>query len=131
MGIKKTILFVEDDLPTIDVYKTALEEADFIVEPMLLGQEAIRRIKEIEKGEAKKPDLVLLDLILPDVNGIEVLEEIRKHKETKDLLVFILSNYTDKELEKRGFLLKTERYLLKTEYAPRELVKLIKKELKE
>ncbi len=129
--MKKTILFVEDDLPTIDVYKTALEEADFIVEPMLLGQEAIRRIKEIDRGEENKPDLVLLDIILPDVNGIEVLEEIRKHKETKDLLVFILSNYTDKELEKRGFLLKTERYLLKTEYAPRELVKLIKKELKE
>ncbi len=129
--MKKTILFVEDDLPTIDVYKTALEEADFIVEPMLLGQEAIRRIKEIDRGEEKKPDLVLLDIILPDVNGIEVLEEIRKHKETKDLLVFILSNYTDKELEKRGLLLKTERYLLKTDYAPRELVKLIKKELKE
>ncbi len=128
--MKKTILFIEDDLPTIDVYKTALEKAGFDVDPMLLGEEAIRRIKEIEQGKAKKPDLVLLDLALPDINGIEVLEEIRKQKKTKDMLVFILTNYTNKELEEKGLLLKVERYIIKTDYTPGELVKVIKKELK-
>jgi len=128
--MKKTILFVEDDIATIDVYKTALEEAGFNVEPMLLGEEAVRKIKEIEKGEAKKPDLVLLDLLLPDINGIEVLEEIRKHEKTKDLLVLILTNYSSEELEERGLLLKAEKYILKTDCPPSELVKLIKKELK-
>ncbi len=128
--MKKTILFVEDDIATIDVYKTALEEAGFDVEPMLLGEEAIRKIKEIEQGEAKKPDLVLLDLLLPDINGIEVLEEIRKHKKTKDLLVLIMTNYSSEELEEKGLLLKAEKYLLKTEHPPSKLVKLIKKELK-
>lgn len=129
MGVKKKILFVEDDMATIEVYKTALVEAGFEVSPILFGKEAIRRIEEIDKGEAEKPDLVLLDLILPDINGLEVLEEIRKRKKTKELLVFILSNYTDKELEERGLLLKTERYLLKTDYTPRELAKLVKKEI--
>jgi len=128
--MKKTILFIEDDLPTIDVYKTALEKAGFDVDPMLLGEEAIRKIKEIEQGKAKKPDLVLLDLALPDINGIEVLEEIRKQKKTKDMLVFILTNYTNKELEEKGLLLKVERYIIKTDYTPGELVKVIKKELK-
>lgn len=127
--MKKTILFVEDDLPTIEVYKTALEQAGFDVDPMLLGEEAIRRMKEIEQGKAKKPDLVLLDLLLPDINGIEVLEEIRKRKKTKDIRVLILTNYTNKELEEKGLLLKAEKYLLKTDYTPRELVELIKKEL--
>ena len=127
--MKKTILFIEDDLPTIDVYKTALEKAGFDVDPMLLGEEAVRKIKEIEQGKAKKPDLVLLDLALPDINGIEVLEEIRKQKKTKDMLVFILTNYTNKELEEKGLFLKAEKYLLKTDYTPRELVELIKKEL--
>jgi len=125
----KTILFVEDDLPTIEVYKTALENAGFEVEAMLLGEEAIRKIKEIEKGEAKKPDLVLLDLILPGINGIDVLEEIRGNEKTKDMPVFILTNYTDEELKKKGFLLKTEQYLLKTSYAPRELVEIVKDRL--
>ncbi len=128
--MKKTILFVEDDIATIDVYKTALEAAGFDVDPMLLGEEAIRRIKEIKQGETKKPDLVLLDLLLPDINGIEVLEEIRKHEKTKNMLVLILTNYSSKELETRGLLLKAEKYLLKTDYPPSKLVELVKKELK-
>lgn len=127
--MKKIILFIEDDLPTIEVYKTALERVGYDVEPMLLGQEAVRRIEEIEKGEAKKPDLVLLDLILPDMNGIEVLERLRKSKEAREVPVFILTNYTDEELEKRGLLLKTERYLLKTSYTPRELAEIVKDRL--
>jgi len=128
--MKKTILFVEDDIATIDVYKTALEEAGFDVEPMLLGKEAIRKIKEVEQGEVKKPDLVLLDLLLPDINGIEVLEEIRKHKKTKDLLVLILTNFSSEELEERGLLLKAEKYILKTDCPPSKLVKFIKKKLR-
>ena len=129
--MKKTILFVEDDIATIDVYKTALEEAGFNVDPMLLGEEAIRKIKEIEQGEAKKPDLVLLDLLLPDINGIEVLEELKKYEKTKDIPVLILTNYSSDELEKRGLLLKAEKYLLKTDYPPSKLVELIKEELKQ
>ena len=116
-------------MPTIDVYRIALEGAGFDVEPILSGEETIRRIKEIEKEEAKKPDLILLDLILPDINGIEVLKEIRKHKKTEDISVFILTNYTDKELEAKGLLLKNEKYLLKTDYPPSKLVELVRREL--
>ncbi len=127
--LKKTILFIEDDLPTIDVYKTALEKADFVVESIILGKEAIKKIKKMEQGKAKKPDLILLDLILPDINGIDVLKKIREGKEIKDVPVFILTNYTDRELEERGLYLETERYLLKTDYSPRELVGIIDERL--
>ena len=128
--MKKQILFIEDDLSTIEVYKIALDRANFEVVPMVLGEEAVRRVREIEKGEAKKPDLILLDLILPDMNGIEVLEEMRKYPKTKDIPVFILTNYTNEELEKRGLLLKSEKYLLKTSYTPRELAEIVKDRLK-
>jgi len=67
---------------------------------------------------------------LPDMNGIEVLEEMRKYPKTKDIPVFILTNYTNEELEKRGLLLKSEKYLLKTSYTPRELAEIVKDRLK-
>lgn len=126
MKEKKMILFVEDDLATIDVYRTALERAGFDVDPIMLGEEVIRRIGEIEKGEEKIPDLVLLDLILPDMNGIEILDKIRKGEKTKDIKVLILTNYTDTELEQRGIKLKAERYLLKTDHTPSQLLAIVK-----
>jgi len=128
--MKKKILLIEDDLPTIEVYKTGLEEAGFDVDPILTGEEAIRKMEEIDKKPKEKPDLILLDIVLPDKNGIEVLEKIRSFKNTKDIRVLILSNYSSKELEKKGFLLKSEKYLMKTDYPPSSLVKLLKKELK-
>jgi len=124
MGKKKVILFIEDDLPTVEVYKTALEHAGFEVETALSGNEGIRKIK------AKAPDLILLDFLLPDMNGMEVLKEIREQKDVKDVPIFILTNHTDKKLGQKGLFLKNEKYLLKTEHTPRELVEVIKKELK-
>lgn len=128
--MKKTILLIEDDLSTIDIYETVLKEADFKIETVRWGEEALERIKKMKQGKAKKPDLILLDLILPDINGIEVLEEAKKNKATKDIPVFVLTNYADPEMEKRGKELKSDGYLLKTDYTPRRLVKLIKKRLK-
>ncbi len=122
--MKKTILFIEDDLPTVEVYKTALEYAGFKVETAFSGSDGINKIK------AKAPDLVLLDFLLPDMNGIEVLKEIRAQKDAKDIPIFILTNYTDEKLGQKGTFLKNEKYLLKTKHTPRELVEVVKKKLK-
>lgn len=127
----KTILLIEDDIAIIDVYTTVLEGAGFKVESITLGTQALEKMEEIKKGKAKKPNLLLLDLILPDINGIEILKAMRKEKETKDIAVFVLTNYTDRELEKMGYDLKSEKHLLKTDYTPTQLVKLIKKRLKD
>ena len=128
---KKTILLIEDDLPIIDIYRTALEKTGgFKVEAITLGSEAIKMIRGINENKIKKPDLILLDIILPDMNGLQVLEEIRKQKATRDLPVFILTNYGDKELKKVGIALKAERYITKTDCPPTKLVELVKKRLK-
>jgi len=128
--MKKKILLIEDDIPTIDVYKTGIEEAGFDVDPILTGEEAVRKMEEIDENPKEKPDLILLDIVLPDMNGIEVLEKIRSFKNTKDIRVLILSNYSNKDLEKKGLLLRSEKYLMKTDYPPSALVELLKKELK-
>lgn len=123
MGKKKVILFIEDDLPTVEVYKTALEGAGFKVEAAFSGNDGIKKIK------AKVPDLILLDFLLPDMNGMEVLKKIRAQKDAKDIPIFILTNYTDEKLGQKGVFLKNEKYLLKTKHTPRELVEKVKKEL--
>lgn len=128
-GKKKKILLVEDDMLTIDVYKTGLELAGFDVDPIITGEEAINKMEEINENPEIKPDLILLDLVLPDINGIEVLEKIRSFENTKDIKVLILSNYSSKELERKGLLLKSEEYLMKTEHPPSDLAKILKEKL--
>jgi len=130
MKKKETILLIEDDLSTIDIYETVLKKANFQVETIKWGEEYLKKIKKMKEGKIKKPDLILLDLILPDINGIGVLEEVKKYKETEDIPVFVLTNYADPEMEKREKELKGDGYFLKTNYTPRKLIELIKKRLK-
>ena len=130
--MKKLILLIEDDEMIIDVYTTALEKlGHFKTEAIKLGQNVLKWMEELKKGKAKKPDLILLDLILPDMNGLDLLKDMRKEKELKDIPVFIITNYTSKELEEIGLDLKSEKYLTKTKFSVRELVDMVKERLKE
>ena len=122
---KKNILIIEDDGFFRELISIKLVANGFEVFGAIDGQDGIDKVKD------SKIDLILLDLILPDINGIEVLEEIRKQEETKDIPVFILTNYTSKELERLGYDLKTEQYLTKTDYPPSKLIEVIKERLKE
>lgn len=128
--MKKKIWLIEDDRPLIEMYREALEMANFEFETTATGYESIEKLKKIREGKERKPDLILLDLLLPDINGTQILEEIRKYEETKNLLVFILSNYTAPEMKEMGVELEAERFILKVDYTPSQLVKLIKERLK-
>ena len=130
--MKKLILLIEDDEMIIDVYAFALKNiGHFKVEALKKGQDVLRWMQEAKQGKPKKPDLILLDIILPDMNGLDLLKLMRKEKEIKDIPVFIVTNYTSKELEKIGFNLKSEKYLTKTKFSPIELVEMVKGRLKE
>ena len=125
----KSVLLIEDDAAIIDIYRTALAAAGFEVEVITLGKEADKKFENLEKKKGKIPDLVLLDLILPDMNGIEILERLRKKENIKNLPVFIMTNYSDPELEELGNKLKAEKYILKAGYTPNKLVALVKERL--
>ncbi|HOK00553.1 MAG TPA: response regulator [Candidatus Pacearchaeota archaeon] len=122
----KKVLLIEDDLPTVDVYETALKEIKNIeVKTFTLGNEALKEIKKMDETGEGLPDLILLDVILPDINGIEILEILRKQEKTKNIPVLVLTNYGDKTLEKIGNDLKAEKYISKTEFTPSELKKMV------
>jgi DNA-binding response OmpR family regulator len=128
--MKKKILLVEDDLAIIDVYNIAFTAAGFEVEIISDGQLVMDKIKNIELGKDKASDIILLDMVIPNFNGMDILKEIKKGKKTKSIKLFILSNNTDAELKKMGYDLGNQKCLTKSQYTPTQLVEILKKELK-
>lgn len=126
---KKIVWLIEDEEALIDMYGSALKKLGFEIVSDTTGWASMERIKRIKEGKEEEPDLLLLDLLLPDLNGIQLLQEIREHPETKDLPVFILTNYTAPELKEMGFELQVEKYLLKTDWIPSKLAQLVKERL--
>lgn len=120
----KTILLVEDDLFLVDLYSTKLREVGFEVEIAVSGREGLKKLKE------KKPDLLLLDIVLPDLDGWEVLEEIKKDEKLFGLKIFVLSNLGEKKDIERAQQLGVTKYLIKAHFKPSEVVEEIKKVLK-
>ena len=126
--MNKKIYLVEDDSAIIDIYATIIKKAHFDVEVLSLGQQVLAKIKAIVAGEEPKPDLVLLDLILPDMNGMEILTEMKKNEATKNMKVFILSNQADAQSQMTG-VVKPDKFIVKANITPTSLLEIIKEEL--
>ena len=112
----KSILLVEDDPFIIDIYTTKLKKSGFAVETASNGRMALEKVKE------KKPDLVILDIVLPEVDGWEFLRRVKARPEFKDLKIIILSNLGQKGEIEKGISLGSVKYLIKTHYTPSEVV---------
>lgn len=125
----KKIFLVEDDPAIVDIYETLMKKAEFDVVSITNGQDMLRKIKGIETGEEGKPDLVLLDLILPDVNGVDLLKNLKKTEATKDIPVFILSNQESSVTENLEGV-KPDKFIVKANITPTELIETIKGQLK-
>jgi len=119
------ILLIEDDPFLIDIYSTKLKKSGFEVGVAKNGEEAITKLKE------KKPDLVVLDIVLPRIDGWEILVKIKEDLQWEDLKVVVLSNLGQKEEVEKGFALGATKYLIKAHYTPTEVVNEIKKCLSE
>lgn len=124
--MKKKILLVEDDPSISDIYKEVLTRNDFSVEAFNTGKEALAYFDDIKQGAKEKPDLALLDLILPDVNGMEILKKAKEDEKLKDISFFLLTNYTDTDLEKDSLEKGAEKYIVKASCLPSQLVETIK-----
>jgi DNA-binding response OmpR family regulator len=120
----KTILIVEDDqfLRELMVRKIVSEGYNSIETET--GEEGIEKIKK------EKPDLVLLDIVLPGIDGIEVLKKIKEDPNVKSIPVIILSNLAGPEEIERGLKLGAADYFIKAHMTPREIVEKAKEFLK-
>jgi DNA-binding response OmpR family regulator len=120
----KKICIVEDDLHLLENYVTELEILKYKVVTVSDGGNALSFIKKEE------PDLVLLDIMLPNKNGIDILEELRDDKKFQDLPVVMLTNYGDEENIRRSLDLGAMDYLKKYNVTPSDVGQRLEKYLK-
>lgn len=118
------ILVVEDDLPLLEMYLERLKDEGFETAGARNGQEAI------DKAMAEKPDLILLDLMMPIKGGIGVLEVVKTWPKTKDIPVVVITAYGKEEYKDRCYEMGVSDFLLKSETTPRQLVKRLREILK-
>jgi len=113
----------EDDKFLSNIYKTKLTKIGFQVDHALNGEEALKMARE------NKPDLILLDLIMPVKDGFETLKELKADSSLKDVQVIILSNLSQEEDRQRVLNLGAVEYVVKAYVSFSEIVRLVKKYL--
>jgi CheY-like chemotaxis protein len=109
------VLFVEDDPSVAQMYKLKLELDGYQVTVATDGEQAL------EMATSNPPDIVFLDIRLPKMDGLAVLEKLRETDNTKQVPVVILSNYSERELVERGLKLGALEYLIKSQTTPAKL----------
>lgn len=114
------ILVVEDDSFVIDIYNTKLTEEEYEVIEARNGIEAMKKLETI------RPDLILLDIIMPYMDGVEVLKKIKKDEKLKTIPVILLSNLSQKEEINESLGLGADDYLIKSHFTPSEVLEKIK-----
>jgi CheY-like chemotaxis protein len=109
------VLFVEDDPTVAQMYRLKLELDGYQVVMAKDGEEGLKLAAKL------KPDIIFLDIRLPKMGGLDVLERLRQANETKHTPVVILSNYGERELVERGLKLGALEYLIKSQTTPARL----------
>jgi DNA-binding response OmpR family regulator len=117
------VAIVEDDQAISMMYRIKFEAEGFTVETAANGKLGLELIESI------KPDIVLLDLMMPEMNGDEMLTELRKKSWGKDIKVIILTNSGEEQAPTSLKELGIRRYIVKAEMTPRQVAEMVKTEL--
>ena len=117
MEDKNLVMIVDDDKFLLDMYKKKFESKGIIVEVATGSEEALNQLR---KGT--EPDALLLDVIMPKIDGIELLEAIRKEKLAPKSAVVMLTNESDPERIAKAKILGAKGYIVKATSIPSEVV---------
>lgn len=118
--MKQKVLIIEDDGFLASIYAQKLELEGFEVAFATNGEDGLKL------AQKDKPDLILLDLLMPQMDGFEVLERVKADPATKDIKVLVLSNLGQKDDVDRCLKLGAVGYMIKAHSLPEETVKRIK-----
>ncbi len=119
--MSKKILIVEDEEFLAEMYQMKFESEGYDITIASDGPECL------EKVETEKFDLILLDLVMPGMDGFQVLEKLRENAETMKTKVYILSNLGQEEEVARAFDKGADGFLIKANLTPAQLMEDVKK----
>ena len=118
------VLIVDDDENLSAIFETALQKSGLETVFALNGKSGI------DKARLEKPDLILLDQVLPDISGNEVLKTLKMDSQTQQIPIIILSNFSQEELVKEAINSGAIDYIFKYQVEPQDLVNKVKQALK-
>ncbi|MEA2088739.1 MAG: response regulator [Patescibacteria group bacterium] len=121
---KQKVLLIEDDEMLLDMYNLKFLESGFDV------FKASNGLDGYELAIKNKPDIILLDIILPQMDGFSVMEKLKKNEVTKNISVFFLTNLKQEEDVERGKKLGASGYLVKATLTPTQILEKVKQFLK-
>jgi two-component system, OmpR family, alkaline phosphatase synthesis response regulator PhoP len=119
----KKILIVEDEKILSEMYTEKFQQAGFEVVSAPEAEDGL------EVAKAEKPDLIILDILLPKGDGISFLQKMKEEPGLSSVPVVVFSNFDDPETKKTAFRLGVKDYLIKTNHTPREIIEKIKEVL--
>jgi len=119
----KHIFLVEDDPFLSEMYAKKISAVGFEIEVIGTAEDALRKL------EQTKPDLILLDVVLPKMDGFEFLRTIKQNEIYQKIPVLILSNVGQKEEIQRGLELGAKGYIVKAQFTPSEIIQKIEQAL--
>jgi DNA-binding response OmpR family regulator len=116
MANRKTIMIIDDDANYLFLLKKALAKLDFNVETAEDGLAALEKIKTLTS------DLIILDIILPFKNGLEILDLIKENRKLNSKPIMILTNVDDSEKIRQAIIKGADVYCIKSDYSISEIV---------
>lgn len=120
MADKYKILIIDDDEFLLDMYSIKFREQGFDVEIAFSGLDGIEKIKG-----GLSPDIILVDLVMPNMDGFEFLKEVKGKNLLKSAKIIILSNLGQESDIKKGLSLGADDYIIKAHFTPSEIIKKI------
>jgi CheY-like chemotaxis protein len=121
----KKILLVEDEEIIIDLLQRKLSREGYEVFVARDGEEGLKKMREMDP----KPDLILLDIVMPKMGGFEVMEEMAKDESLRNIPVIVISNSGQPVELDKAKQLGAKDWLIKTEFDPNEVLEKVKKQI--